>query len=587
MIDLKIGLHQINTITGDIKGNLEKIKIQILNDQKKNADLSIFPETAITGYMCGSLWDRSDFVKEQQRSIYDLEEFIQDINYKGTVVIGFVDVIGKKGNGFPHLKNAAAIINLAGTNFYHKQLLASSDHHEDKKYFDRGEGNKAFTVKLPSVGKITLGVLICEDAWINDHKRNIPKELVNDFGIDLLVHINQSYFYYGKQEKRVNQFSHIAKSCNIPVISVNSVGIGDILKNLVIFDGGSTIFDNRGNMRYEASRFKEVNEVIETGQQQTKLPKFPSKYEEISQALMYEQKEFFKLCGIPKAQVHISGGLDSSIVAALVSKAMGPENCVFITNPSNLNKKSLVYVEHIRQKFGQVWVNPIQEIYDKFMTIHNFSFDSQLSDTGKASVQATLRTVQGLAASHQFGSGIVATGNHTEIVLGWASFHDIGSIGVHALIGDLTKVELFQLSEYINKELYNDEVIPNELFNGKFKPAAELPDAMEDPIDYWVQSGICALLIRERKDKDYIKWIHELISMDCVLPPDPDIKDYFPKLDEVKKYSKSEWDEQVNFALNKMKISVYKAAQAAPIVIISPRSRGFSNRETLINKYEV
>jgi len=199
-----------------------------------------------------------------------------------------------------------------------------------------------------------------------------------------------------------------------------------------------------------------------------------------------------------------------------------------------------------------------------------------LSDTAKASIHAVLRTVLGLSDSHRFRSGIVSTGNHTEIVLGWASFHDIGSIGVHAIIGDLTKVELYELSDYINKELYGDEIIPYDLYNDTFKPAAELPDAMEDPIDYWVQSGICASLIRDRKTKEDLIWEYQDHSLNT---------DYFPKMNEVYKYMLPKWIEQIDFAISKMKISVYKAAQSAPIVIMSPRSRGFSNRETLINKY--
>jgi NAD+ synthase (glutamine-hydrolysing) len=188
-----------------------------------------------------------------------------------------------------------------------------------------------------------------------------------------------------------------------------------------------------------------------------------TKYEEIVNALLFEQKEFFRLCKIEKAQVHVSGGLDSAIVAALVAKAMGKENTILITNPSSLNSKSLKYVEHIEKKLGiKVYTDPVQSIVDEFLKVHNTSFDSDLSLTGQASVHAVLRTVQGIAASHQFGSGIVATGNHTEIVLGWASFHDIGSIGVHSLIGDLTKIELYQLADYINKQIYKDEVIPKD-----------------------------------------------------------------------------------------------------------------------------
>ena len=108
-------------------------------------------------------------------------------------------------------------------------------------------------------------------------------------------------------------------------------------------------------------------------------------------------------------------------------------------------------------------------------------------------------------------------------------------------------------------------------------PAAELPDAMEDPIDYWVQSGICASLIRDRKSRDDLVFDYRNHSLSS---------DYFPRTKEVYKYSRTEWENQIDFAIGSMKRSVFKAAQGAPIVIISPRSRGFSNRETIINRYE-
>jgi NAD+ synthetase len=574
---MKVSIHQINTVTGDIIGNTEKIKKCIASDDtQSDIDLSVFPETSITGYMCGSLWDRVDFLKAQRSALEDIVNFTEEINYKGTVVLGYVDFIKTKKNGFPELKNSAVIIQNGLIRHYDKQLLASADHHEDKKYFEPGKTSSVFDIKLLDGTHICVGVPICEDIWTNDHKRNVPAEMVKK-GAELLININQSYFYYGKQEKRIAQFSKVADECKVPLISVNSVGVGDIVKNIMIFDGGSVAFNMLGQLIYEAPQFKEHHSVIDLNMGMSTIHRVKSKYEEIVNALIFEQKEFFNLSGIKNAQVHISGGIDSAIVAAIVTKAMGKEHMVFITNPSSLNTKSMKYVKHIEEKLGiKIWVNPIQSIYEEFIKVHENSFNNSLTDTGKASVQAVLRTVQGLAACHQFKSGIVATGNHTEIVLGWASFHDIGSIGVHSLIGDLTKMELFALAKYINENVYNDEVIPEDLYNGNFKPAAELPDANEDPIDYYVQSGICAMLIRERKSPEEI--------LEEMLKPIPNL-DYFPNTLKVKNYSKEGLSKEIDFAISKMRISVYKASQAAPIVLISPRSRGFSNRETLINKF--
>ena len=263
---------------------------------------------------------------------------------------------------------------------------------------------------------------------------------------------------------------------------------------------------------------------------------------------------------------------------------MGKENTVLITNPSRLNEESnsMDYVKQIGEAHGiEIYENPIEDIAKLVMKTHEMSFDwVDIPPQGKASIHAVLRTVQGLAASHQFGTGIVATGNHTEIVLGWASFHDIGSIGVHAILGDLTKTELYALAKYLNEDYFMKEVIPVDLYNGNFRPAAELPDAMEDPINYPLQSGICALLIRERNSKTDL--MHAFYSKnDAILTPD-----LFPDQSFLWSHSIEQWEREVDFAIKSMKRSVYKAAQGAPIVIMSPRSRGFSNRETLINHYE-
>jgi NAD+ synthase (glutamine-hydrolysing) len=188
-------------------------------------------------------------------------------------------------------------------------------------------------------------------------------------------------------------------------------------------------------------------------------------------------------------------------------------------------------------------------------------------------MHAVLRSVQAIAANHRFNAGIVSCGNHTENVLGWASFHDIGSIGVHQPLGDMTKLELYKFAEYINLK-FGKEIIPTNLYDGAVKPAAELPDAMEDPINYIAQSGICADLIRQRKSGGEI--LQDFV--DRTLNPDYyDISIYDLSEDEMKK--------EIGFAIKQMVRSVYKNAQSAPIVMISPRSRGFSSRETLINKY--
>jgi NH3-dependent NAD+ synthetase len=210
---------------------------------------------------------------------------------------------------------------------------------------------------------------------------------------------------------------------------------------------------------------------------------------------------------------------------------------------------------------------------------HEKAFGIPPSSTGKACIQSVLRTAQGVGAYHHFRSGIVAAGNHTEIVEGWATFHDIGSIGVHSLIGDLTKVELYQFAEYINN-LHGKEIISKGLYDGTIPPLAELADSGEDPFDYWVRSGIDAELIRNRRGiAELIDAFRTRTLTSDFFPPDHEGRTVYERV------SLAEFADQVWEAHHNAKNSVFKAAQAAPIVIISPRSRGFSNRETIINHY--
>ena len=586
---MKISLNQTNSVSGDIKGNFKNILDRTNKALNDKADIVVFEETAFTGYCVGALWDNTDFIFEQENCV---RELMKVVPYNKCVIVGYISYHGTKPDGFPLLKNSVAVINKNRIQRYDKQLLANADHHEDKKYFKPGKKSKVFKLFIGNE-EVTVGIPICEDAWYINHNRNIPREMV-EMGAEILISINQSYFYYDKQEIREKLFKTISADLKVPVISVNAVGVGDIVKNIIIFDGSSMVFNHIGNKIIQMKRFEEDSFIVELYRESNLLKIETSKitdryhfsykqnkYDEIIDAISFEQKELFKLLGMANAQVHISGGVDSAIGMALSILSMGKENCVFITNPTSLNSDSLPVVHQLAENFGvKIHTNELEEIYQVFNKKDTENFGSELNKTGQATIQAVLRTVQGLASCHRFKSGIVACGNHTEIVLGWSSFHDIGSIGVHSPIGDLTKLELFELCKHINKRFYalgyTEFVIPEGLYNGKIIPAAELPDSKYDPIDYYIQSGLCAEVIRCRKTKSQL--ISDFENKRLTV-------EFFPD-DIYEKYTMEQFVEQVEFTLRKSRISVFKAAQAAPIVILSPRSRGFSNRETIINKYQ-
>jgi NH3-dependent NAD+ synthetase len=190
-------------------------------------------------------------------------------------------------------------------------------------------------------------------------------------------------------------------------------------------------------------------------------------------------------------------------------------------------------------------------------------------------LDAVGRTLLGLSMCHMFRSAIISTGNHTENVLGWFTFHDVGSVGLFQPLGDLTKSEVNGLADFINKT-YREEIIPRSLYNGVTKPMAELADSTEDPFDYPLYSGICAEMIRNRMTVRDLEFAYDNKSL---------TRGYFPECNPYD-YTKEVFMKACQDSWNRSKRSVFKCAQASPTLILSHRSRGFSSRETIINHYQ-
>ncbi len=582
-MDLKVCLAQIETKTGDILGNTSKIIDAIQKSIVEKVDVIVFPETAITSYCCGSLFNLDFFIKDNLKA---LEQITQIVPKNLHVILGFVDMKGARKDGFFDISNSVAVINNGRVIYtYDKQFMANSNHHEDKKYFL--PGNRTTVCKINVRGKdIIIGTPICEDVWSQDHVRNIPHEM-KSLGAEILFICNQSYFTIGKNKARHDMYSKHCAELNIPIVQVNSSSIGDIVKNFMIFDGGSSIYVPQNSMFKNKVHISQTD-LFKESLFITKLNKKGTHYletdknREIFNALVFATKKIFENVGITKGQVHLSGGLDSSIVACLVEEALGKENTIFISNPTICNsEKTRKFAKYIADKLNvKLYWNDFEVVYNSLMGSFKEGIDKDVSDLTKTTFQAVGRTAQGLAAANHFKSAIVCTGNHTEIVLGWASFHDLGSIGITSLIGDLTKVELYMFSKWLNEIHYKDIIIPVELYNGDFLPSAELPDADKDPFDYWVVSGICADLIRDRKSKYQI--IEEFKNK--LLDPEHYPND-FKNISIYDRISFNDFATQVHRCQNMMNKSVFKTAQSAPNIIINNRSRGFSNRETLLGFY--
>jgi NAD+ synthase (glutamine-hydrolysing) len=464
--------------------------------------------------------------------------------------------------------------------------------------------------------------IISRYTWHKDHDRDLVAELkAKQPLLEAVFCTNYSYFTYTKADFRANLMQELALQNNVFMFYLNVVGIGDIVKNYIVYDGRSLVYAPNGKLLCEMASFSEDVHIVDTalykdgdefatqhspnnlynlmpsrkGRGSSKSIPQPLcdientvimrdhnwvKYSRLWDAMLYAQKQIFAQCGIKKAQVHVSGGVDSAIVAVLCAKAMGANNCIFISNPSIHNGDvTKGNAQEISDKLGVelLWA-PIQETVDAVMASVDTLKPMSSVPFVVGTAEATVRSAFGLSMANYFGSGIVSTGNHTENVLGWFTFHDIGSIGVYQPIGDLSKLELFNLAAFINAK-YDCDYIPKNLYDEstRMQPAAELADSKDDPFDYQIYSGICAELIRSRKlPRDLMRDFDMRKLNEDAFPPTK----YFDYYEDRDKFENAVLD-----AFKRSKRSVYKCAQAAPLLIMSPRSRGFSSRETILNFY--
>jgi NAD+ synthase (glutamine-hydrolysing) len=573
-------------------------------------DFILFPELVTSGYACGGLFETDDFVGD----CVDANDliFAATRGKKATVIFGcplWATGDDREPNGNLRITNSALVIeNGQVLGRYDKRLLANDYQHEDRKYFLPGD--KALVLRK---GDLTYGVLICEDIWGRDHGRDLVAEMKEQYPSLGAVFIpNFSYFTTEKERHRHQLLCETARKNSVALYYTNAVGIGDVVKNIIIYDGRSLAFNPYGELIDNLAAF--APDPFNITYSDARSPRWYDAYDNqdkayeknrvLWEALLFVQREMFAQVGIQRAQVHMSGGLDSAIVGVLVAKAMGAANTVFINNPSRANGElTKGNAKHTADKLGvELLVMPVQAVSEEIarairsaerrqktgsaVEIPDFMAEyygqksqepvDYLNPLALATAQAVGRTALGLTYANQAKTSVVCTGNHTENVLGWFTFHDIGSSGLYQPIGDLTKTELFSLAAWVNR-YYGEELIPNNLFDGSTKPMAELADAKDDPFDYPLYSGICAEMIRRRLTAaDLIQGFYAGTLNAEAWGDKLNIFDYDPDIFEAACID----------AEKRAKRSVFKCAQAAPVVILATRSRGFSSRETILNHYK-
>jgi NAD+ synthase (glutamine-hydrolysing) len=463
---MKVTIGQINTTNGDIAGNTRKIIQAIEKARGDGSQLIVFPEVVIHGYTSQDWFQDADIIAA---SLEPLNEIIAATGGL-TAVLGVIrpndDPDGRR------LFNSAAVINngeLLG--FADKTLLPEYDVFDDPRYFEPSSGRRLFEID----GR-KLGVVVCEDFW-NDKTfwrerlyENDPTDEVIAMGADIIVSINASPYNKGKIKLRCDMVSHRAKLQHVPIVFVNLVGGNDG----IIFDGASLIADEEGDIILQAAAFEEFVETVELDCRKPDARGITGEEcEAICKALVMGIRDYAGKNGFRNAVLGLSGGIDSALVAVLAAEALGPENVLCVMMPSPYSSTgSISDSEQLIASIGcESRIHPISDPYKVLLEQMKLTVPTRGGESLAAeNMQSRLRGVILMAISNSEGRLVLATGNKSELAVGYCTLYGDTNGGL-AVLGDLLKTEVWQLARHINQSV-GREVIPNAIIDKR--PSAEL-----------------------------------------------------------------------------------------------------------------
>lgn len=497
---MKIIISQLNPTVGDIPGNLTKIK-EILDINKENKpDLVILPELYLVGYPPKDLLERDWFIEKVESALTSLCEISKDFPETG-LLVGTPQKTNK--NSGKRLYNSSVLIYRGKIIFkQHKSLLPTYDVFDEERYFDTPED-----VDIVSFKGEKLGISICEDAWNEEEVwpsglmyQKDPIEILAKKGATLLINISASPFHLQKEEVRYNLIKAHAKRHNLPFIYVNQVGANDEL----IFDGGSMVFDKNGDLIYMSPFFNEDTFLIDLGLKKHPLTfTAPDELESLSDALVLGIKDYVKKCGFSKVVIGLSGGIDSALTCALAVKALGKENVLGITMPSQYSSSGSVTDSQLLASNLNINIKeiPIKYIFESYLKGLENHFKGLSPNVAEENIQARIRGNLLMAFSNKFGYLVLSTGNKSELAVGYCTLYG-DMCGGLCVLADVPKTMVYDLSRHFNEET---ELIPVNTI--KKAPSAELrPDQTDQDTlpSYDVLDEILNLYIEEKHSIDEI-----------------------------------------------------------------------------------
>jgi len=491
---MRVALAQINTTVGDVWGNVEKMTGALERAVDAGADLVAFPELTVTGYPPEDLLMRPSFIQE---NLEGLAEFARAVPEGIVCAAGFVDLNGD-------LFNSCAVVSGGEVlHKYHKRYLPNYGVFDENRYFREGSGAPMFQTD----GSL-VGISVCEDIWYPGG----PAREQALAGASVLLNISASPYHRQKGAFRERMLGVRASDYGCYVVFCNLVGGQDEL----VFDGHSVVFDPEGRLVARAKQFEEDLLVVDLHPSESLIQRlhdprprkenperdpeivpipdgrpaatksasrprvepYPSEEGEVLEALVLGLRDYFRKNGFSRAVLGLSGGIDSSLAAAVAVKALGPENVTGVLMPSRYTSDlSNTDAVALAKNFGMdTQTVPIGPAFDAYREMLRDAFKGLPEDVTEENLQSRIRGNILMALSNKFGWIVLSTGNKSEMSVGYSTLYG-DSAGGFAVIKDVPKNLVYLVSHEVNR-VEGREMIPASVLDKE--PSAELRDDQRD-----------------------------------------------------------------------------------------------------------
>jgi len=617
---LRIALGQMEVIPGRPDLNTRTMLSMIEEARKKQAEMIIFPEMSIPGYLLGDTWEQPAFLRDCEEHGRLIIEASTDL----CVIFGNVAVDWDKTGDDGRIRKYNAFFIAQNGKLYRddnfpypfriKTLQPNYREFDDTRHFyslrklapELGENIEDLLqpVHLNIAGReITLGCILCEDGWSEDYSVK-PVDVIHRNGpVNLFINISSSPFTSGKNNKRNRVFSRQVKSTGVPLVYVNNVGTQNNGKTVYTFDGFSTVYNGKGEIIAYCPPFlpdlKCVNLDLDGKNNDFPPVSVPDDQDiaSIYQALNYGINKFLHSIGIKKVVIGISGGIDSAVSAALYTKVLGPENVLLVNMPSIYNSPTTRdLASRLARNLSCLYtVMPIQESVD--YTIKQISktpvvnlkdgrqFNLPVTPFITENIQARDRSSRILAAlAAAFGGGFVCNANKSEMTVGYSTLYG-DHAGFFAALADLWKHQVYALARYLNEHVYQQEVIPQKTID--IVPSAELSfdqavdQGKGDPIIYPYHDYLFRAFMERwhrATPEDILEWYKEGTLEEKIGCRPGLVNQLFPDAREFITDLERWWKLYTGMA-------VAKRIQAPPVLAVSRRAYGFDHREAQNGPY--